>query len=70
VRHIKGLTLKNVQITFDRPDARPSLQIYDADGVALDHFDTPKSSGGEIMRMQKVENLVIKNSSSLLNSQP
>lgn len=67
VRNIKGLTLKNVQITFDQPDARPSLAIDNADGVTLDHFDTQKSSAGQIMRNQQVKNLVVKNSPGLPN---
>ncbi|HUA65816.1 MAG TPA: glycosyl hydrolase family 28 protein [Alphaproteobacteria bacterium] len=67
VRHIKNLTLKNFQITFDRPDARPSLVMYDADGVTLDHFDAQKSSGGEIMRNQEVNNLTIEDSAGLSN---
>jgi polygalacturonase len=70
IRHIKNLTLKNVQITFDQPDARPSLQMYDADGVTLDHFDTQKSSSGEIMRNRDVKNLTVVNSAGLPDQKP
>jgi len=62
VRHIKGLTLKNVQITFDKPDARPSLIVSDADGVTLDNFSTQKSSGGQTMRLEQVKDLTVQNS--------
>jgi hypothetical protein len=65
VRHIKGLTLKNVQITFDQPDVRPSVEIYDADGVTLDNFTTQKSVGGEMMRLEQVKKLTVENSPGL-----
>jgi polygalacturonase len=62
IRHVKGLTLKNVEITFDKPDARPSLAVFDADGLTLDHVTTTKSAGGELARMQKTRNLTVKDS--------
>jgi hypothetical protein len=65
VRHIEGLTLKNVQITFDRPDARPALIVSDADGVTLDNFSGQKSAAGKILRLDRVNNLTVTGSTGL-----
>jgi len=65
VRHIKGLTLKNFQITFDKPDARPTLIISDADGLTLDNFNGQKSAAGQILRLDQVKNLTVQNSPGL-----
>ena len=67
VRHIHGLTLKNVEITFDKADVRPTLMISDADGVVLDDFDGQKSTSGEIMRLEQVKNLTVEDSPGLKN---
>jgi polygalacturonase len=57
VRHVKGLTLKNVEFTFDHEDQRPPIVAYDVDGLTLDHFKTQKPAGLETIRLEKVRNL-------------
>jgi len=65
IRHVKGLTLKDVEFSFDQPDARPTLEVYDADGLTLDDVKAPKSTAGQIWRLEKVKNLTVQNSPGL-----
>jgi hypothetical protein len=65
IRHVKGLTLKDVGFSFDQPDGRPTLEIYDADGLTFDGVEAPKSAAGEIVRFEKVKNLTVQNSPGL-----
>jgi hypothetical protein len=65
IRHVKGLTLKNVEFTFESPDGRPPLVVHDANGLTLDTFKTPKSADGEALRLDQVKNLTVANSPGL-----
>lgn len=62
VRHVNGLTLKNVEFTFDQPDVRPPVVAYEVNGLTLDNFSTPKTAGVDTLKLDKVTNLVIRNS--------
>jgi hypothetical protein len=61
VRHVKGLTLKDVEFTFDKEDRRPSLIAYDVHGLTLDQCKIPKPDGVEPLRLEKVTNLNVRN---------
>lgn len=65
VRHVKGLTLKNVEFTFDQEDQRPPMIAYDADGLTLDNFKTQKAAGVETVRLEKVKNFNVQHSPGL-----
>ena len=65
IRNGKGLTFKNVEFSFETPDARTPLVLDNVDGVTLDNFKSEKSSGGQTMRLEKVGNLTVENSPGL-----
>ncbi len=65
VRHVSGLTLKNVTFTFDQPVSCPPIMADDVDGLTLDNFNSLKSSGGTVMRLENVKNLNVENSAGL-----
>jgi polygalacturonase len=65
IRNGKGLTFKNVEFGFENADARTPLVISGVDGVNLDNFKTQKSSAGDSLRMDNVQNLTVKNSPGL-----
>ncbi len=65
VRHVDGLTLKNVAFTFDHPVQCPPVVAYDVDGLTLDDFKSPKSTSGVVMQLKNVKNLSVENSSGL-----
>jgi hypothetical protein len=61
VRHVRGLTLKNVEFTFDHDDIRPRVVAENVDGMTLDDFKTQKEPGVDTLRRQKVKNLTVRN---------
>jgi len=65
IRNGKGLTFKNVQFSFETPDARTPLVLDNVSGVTLDNFTTQKSSGGQSLRLEKVTDLTVENSPGL-----
>ena len=68
VRHVEGLTLKNVEITFDEPDQRPPAVFYDVDGLSIDQFKTQKADGVDMLRLEKVKHLKIHDSPGLADT--
>ncbi|HXF10560.1 MAG TPA: glycosyl hydrolase family 28 protein [Desulfuromonadaceae bacterium] len=67
ISHVQGLTLKNVEITFDQPDVRPSMVVSDADGLKFDGVAVQKSATGETLRLDAVKNFTVTASGSLTN---
>lgn len=65
VRHVKGLTLKNVEFTFDQKDLRPPIVAYDVAGLTFDGCKTQKPAGVDAIRTEKVTNLSVHNSPDL-----
>ena len=45
IRHVKDLTLRNVEVAFAAPEAKPPLVAFDVDGFELDGFKTPVAGG-------------------------
>ena len=59
VRHVNGLTLRNVEFSFDREDARPPLVASDIDGLTLENFKTSKAPDVQELRLQNVKRLTV-----------
>jgi len=68
VRHVKGLTLKNVGFTFDQEEPRPPIIAYDVDGLTLDRFTVQKPADVEILRSDKVKNVSVHDSPGLADT--
>jgi hypothetical protein len=58
-RHVKGLTLRNVEFSFDQDDPRPPIVAYDVDGLSLEDFKTQKPADVPTLRLEKVKNLSV-----------
>jgi len=67
IRHVRGLTFKNVEMMFETDDPRPPLAVLDVDGFVLDGFKAQKPAGLETIRMEGVKNLTVRNSPGLAN---
>lgn len=65
VRHVKGLTFRNVELHEEKPSPKPSIVMTDVDGLTLDGFKTAPSQGIETVRLENVKNLTVKNSPPL-----
>jgi hypothetical protein len=68
VRHVKNLTFKNVEVAYETPDLRSPLVVWEADGLTLDHFSSPRPEGVNALTMKEVTGLNIKKSMDLKNA--
>ncbi len=62
IRHVRGLTFKNVEMAFETEDQRPLLAVLDVDGFLLDGFRAQKPAGMETIRMERVKHFTVRNS--------
>jgi hypothetical protein len=65
IRHVKGLTFRNVELVFEHAEGRPAILASEVDGFTLDHVKADKSSAGEILRLTKSQNVRIADSPGL-----
>jgi len=65
VRHVRGLTLRNVTLSYDAPDKRAPFAALDVDGLVLDHFDSGKTDAPNRLRLDNIKNLEIRSSEGL-----
>jgi hypothetical protein len=61
-RHVKGLELANVTVSFDGEDQRPAIGADDVDGLEIDHFKAQLSTNVAPAKLTGVKGLVILNS--------
>lgn len=59
VRHVKGLTFKNVEINYQTPTVKPPLVFFDVHGLTLDHFTFPKPADLESIRLENASDVQI-----------
>src|SRR6185503_3244580 len=59
VRHARGLTLRDVSVSFDAADLRPPLLLHDAADVFLDHVEARRGSGVPFAVLREVSGLVV-----------
>lgn len=65
IRHVQDLALKNVELSWEREDQRPALVVSEVNRLELDRFNAPKTSGGQILRLNKIDNLTVRASAGL-----
>jgi hypothetical protein len=61
---VNNLTLKNVEISFEKKgvEPRPCIVASDVNGLVLDGFRTETTPGVKPLAFTRVERLVIRNS--------
>lgn len=59
-RHVEGLTLRNVRVHWQQPDARPALIFDDVAGLELDGFKTDTPVGGPVVWLNQVRGALIR----------
>lgn len=69
IRHVKGLTFRNVEFVFETEDQRPPLVASDVEGFEMDGFKSQKPPGIETLRLERVKNLTVRNSPGLADRQ-
>jgi polygalacturonase len=61
-RHVRGLELANINVSFEKEDLRPAMICVDVDGLEIDNFKAQIAEGVSAARFDGVDGLVIRNS--------
>ncbi len=61
-RHIRGLELANINLSFVTNDFRPAMACADVDGLEVDNFKAQLADGVPAATLDSVTNVVIRNS--------
>jgi polygalacturonase len=61
-RHVKGLELANITLSYDQEDLRPAMVCVDVDGLEIDNFKAQLAEGVAPAQLQGVKGLVVRNS--------
>ena len=64
-RHVRGLTLRNVIISYTAPDKRVPFAALDIDGLVLDNFNPGKTDWPSRLRLTNIKNMEIRASEAL-----
>jgi Glycosyl hydrolases family 28 len=65
IREVNGLTLKDVELKFERRDSRPLIAAFNVKDLRLEGLKSEKNSTAEILRMENVDNLSVSHSPGL-----
>jgi polygalacturonase len=64
-RHVKGLELENINLSFTKEDKRPGAAFVDVDGLEIDNLKPQVAAGVTPAKFAEVKQLVIRNSPAL-----
>ena len=67
VRHVRGLTFRNVKVGFEAPDPRPAFAVLDADGLEFQSVVADRASQPALpsLHLRAVRGLTIRDSTPL-----
>jgi polygalacturonase len=69
-RHVKGLELANVKVSFEKQDMRPAMMVTDVDGLEIDQFRAQLASGVVAAKLNGVKDYVVLDSPVLKGIKP
>jgi polygalacturonase len=61
-RHVNGLTVRDVQFTVDKADARPAVRLDDVGNADFDHVVAPHGAVGSLFALRRVKDFLLRNS--------
>jgi hypothetical protein len=61
-RHVRGLELENISVSFVKEDLRPAMICTDVDGLEIDNFKAQLAADVPAARFNDVRRLVVRNS--------
>jgi polygalacturonase len=65
IRHVKGIELNNVEVSFLGSENRPAFVLNDVKSISLRNVNAQKGSGSSLFVLQQVEDFSMKDSKSL-----
>jgi polygalacturonase len=54
IRHVKNLEMHHIDVTFDKPDARPAFWLNDVQGADFQHVNIQRFEGVPLFSLNKV----------------
>ena len=60
VRHVRGLSMSNVQIRTIAPDARPALVLEDVQNAHFFRIEAQTAAGSPVFSLHQVQNFAIR----------
>jgi polygalacturonase len=60
VRHVKGLSMSNIQLRTENPDARPAIILDNVDGARFFNVQAQTSGAAPVLLLRQVENFAIR----------
>lgn len=67
-RHVRGLKVKTMRVSFARPEVRPPARLDDVHDVSFDGFYSQRSGGAPCLVLRDVERLAVKNSAGVADT--
>jgi hypothetical protein len=58
-RNVKGLTLQNVRLEYDEPDARPAVILDNVQDVTINGLSAKGSEGTELLRIINSKDILL-----------
>lgn len=68
VRHVNGISMKNIKLTLDNPDFRPAFVFDDVKGIQMEEITVPKKQKGQIILKNSKEIGLDTDSNLMLNT--
>ncbi len=68
-RHARNLALRDIDVTFEKSDARPAVQLDDVSDVKLDHVDIQRSGNAPFAVLRDVSGLVVRDCAGASDTQ-
>lgn len=64
-RHVNGLEVRDVDLTFDKEERRPAVHLHDVNDVDFEHLDAARPADALMFVLRGVRNFALRNSPRL-----
>lgn len=68
-RHVNGLKVRDVELTYDKPERRPAVLLRDVTGSDFEHLDAQRPLDAVLFVLTSVRDFVLRNSRGLKDIQ-
>lgn len=67
VRHAKNLTVRNMDVSFEQPEARPAVMLQTVSGISFDGFKSERAEGVPVFAVRDVSDFEVRDSAGVAN---
>jgi len=69
IRHVKNITLRDVEIGFLNEDTRPAVVLVDVQGADMDNLKAQRAGGAPMFVLRDVKDFTVRNTPGIKNAQ-